>query len=311
VSDAGGRISFYLYIATLPSAAQQTPIAGIELAGDGSAICQINLTSAGKLTINDGVVTTLATGSATLTTGVWYRISFASVVTSGSVNTLKLWKDGVLDATATNVSMLTGGVDVFFGGAGNSASVRYSDIYVDDSSSLTDPGDIWVTAKRPVSNGSLNELTTQIGAGGSGYGTGHAPQVNERALSTANGWSISNAAKKTEEYTIEGKAVGDVDISTKAIVDFMGWIHAKVASASTGNIIVAGVATNLSLTTAYATYKKIAGSTTYPTGNTDIGMDTNAVNQLFSLAECGIVVAYTAATPVTARPITSDTVFFN
>ncbi|WP_323162301.1 hypothetical protein, partial [Pseudomonas fluorescens] len=80
---------------------------------------------------------------------------------------------------------------------------------VDDSSALTDPGNIWVAAKRPNANGTTNGFTTQIGSGGSGYGSGHSPQVNERALSTTNGWSMVGAgAAVTEEYNIESKSTG-------------------------------------------------------------------------------------------------------
>ncbi len=65
----------------------------------------------------------------------------------------------------------------------------FDDIYVDNGSDLSDPGNVHVTAKRPGSNGLSNGFATQIGSGGSGFGSGHAPQVNERPLSNTNGWS--------------------------------------------------------------------------------------------------------------------------
>src|SRR5262249_48208692 len=100
---------------------------------------------------------------------------------------------------------------------------------------------------------------------------------------------------QTEEYSIESSSTGDIDISTATVVDYMGWVYTKVASASTGNIIVGGTTSNISVTTNYKMFTQAKGSTTYPAGNTDIGMDTNNINQLFILAECGIMVAYTLA----------------
>jgi hypothetical protein len=179
--------------------------------------------------------------------------------------------------------------------------MRGSDFYVDSSTAMTDPGNILVTAKRPVSNGTTNQFTTQVGASGSGYGSGHTPQVNERPLSNVNAWSISTAAKQTEEYTIEAASVGDIDISSATIVDYMGWIDAKEASTANSpvaHIIVGSVATAITLTTTNKFFTHVAGSTTYPTGGTDIGMDGQYTTtaHIFTLNECGIVFAYIPAT---------------
>src|SRR6185436_9856514 len=127
--------------------------------------------------------------------------------------------------------------------------LRSSDHYVDSSASLTDTGNIWVTAKRPNANGTTNGFTTQIGSGGSGYGTGHSPQVNERVLSTTNGWSMVGAGSAvTEEYNIESAAAGDIDISSANYVDVMGWVYASSLVNETASIIVNGVSSNISLT---------------------------------------------------------------
>ena len=156
---------------------------------------------------------------------------------------------------------------------GRSAAIRprcpsgIDDLYVDSGTTLDDPGDIRVAAKRPVANGAVNQFTTQIGSGGSGYGSGHAPQVNERPLNTANGWSISTTTKATEDYNVEGRAAGDVDLSGATIVDYMGWINATEASTSNSpvtHIIVNGTATAKTLTTSYAMYTQFARSSIYP-----------------------------------------------
>lgn len=296
ITPAGTRISFRLYIVALPTGTKG--IMAYTGAAGGTTRISIKLTSAGVLQLWNGDTTAqIGSNGSTLATGQWYRISFATVLTSTTVNQFRLFVEGNLDISVSNASIASTSVsDLVFGNKSVSGDAtfnfRVSDIYADDSTALTDPGNIYVTAKRPFANGSLNEWTTQIGAGGSGYGSGHAPQVNERALSTTNGWSITNAAKKTEEYSIEGITAGDFNLTGAAILDFLGWVSAKVASASTGNIIVAGVATNISVTTSFTYFEKVAGSQTYPAGNTDIGMDTNTVNQLFSLAECGIIIAF-------------------
>jgi len=294
LADAGSRYSFYFYIVAMPTSTKE--LAGIWTASAGAKRAGLMLTSAGVLQLF-GNASQIGTDGSTLSTGQWYRLSVAFVLTALNDNEFRVFVDGVLDISVTDGAVDTSASVLGFNRNVTDATydVRFSDIYVDNSASLTDTGDIWVTAKRPNANGTLNEWTTQIGAGGSGYGTGHSPQVNERALDTANGWSFQDAALKTEEYTIESVSTGDIDITGATIIDYMGWVYAKVASNSTGNIIVAGTATNKSITTAYGMFTQAAGSTTYPSGGDAIGMNTNTVNQLFSLAECGIMIAYTPA----------------
>lgn len=303
VADSGSRISFYIYINALPSATAS--VLALRDGFNGSA--NIKLTSGGVLQLWNASTAQIGSNGSTLSTGTWYRVSLAYTITDTTHNRFELFVNGISDISVTNATITTVNADRFYLGnvsANSTLDIRTSDHYVDNSSSLTDTGNIWVTAKRPNASGASNQFITQIGSGGSGYGTGHSPQVNERALSTTNGWSIQNASTQTEEYSIESAATGDIDISAATIVDYEGWISAKVGSASTGNIIVNGATTNKSVTTSYAMYTKIAGSTTYPSGNTAIGIDTNSVNQLFSLAEAGVLIAYIPATPLPTIPTT-------
>jgi concanavalin A-like lectin/glucanase superfamily protein len=311
MADAGRRMTFRFRTTVIPSAG--VTFMTVQNSG-GSAVFQLLLTAAGNLQITaPGGGSTQ--GSTTLAVNTWYRIAFAFTVTSPTVYAVRLYIEGKLEAVIPVTGTLTNtGCDrLQFGNTTNSGTGNYfyfDDIFVDDGTDLGDPGNIIITCKRPIANGALNEWTTQIGSGGSGVGTGHAPQVNERPLSTLNGWSITNAAKKTEVYTIEGAAAGDLDITPAkySIVDYMGWVSAKVGVANTGNIIVNGVATNINLTTAYLAYFKAAGATTYPSGTSAIGMDTNTINALFSLAECGIMVALVSnvAAAATDAPTTSE-----
>lgn len=289
-SDAGGRVDKWVYFNTLPTGT--VSFLGLEQAGDGLEVNSLQITSVGglKLSITGG------TGG-TVSSGAWHRITFDWVITSTTVNTFKVYLDGSLVITDTNVSITnTASADVFFGNINADATMdlRISDVYIDNSSALTDPGTIWVTAKRTFSNGTTNGYTTQIGSGGSGYGTGHAPQVNERPNSDTNGWSMIGAGSAiTEEYNIESVSQGDINITGATIVDYMGWIRTSALVSETGNIIVNGVSTNITIPTTTAFITKIAGSTTYPAGTgSDIGEITSTTLTTVSLYEAGIIVAY-------------------
>ncbi len=297
VADAGGRLSFYLYLAVLPNA--NSRILGIR---DNSAliVAGLWLTSTGVLKLQNATPTQIGTDGATLATGTWYRISIAYTIASTSVNRFELFVDGVSSISITNATLINiVSNNLIWGNASSNSALdmRMSDFYVDNSNSLTDTGNVWVTAKRPVSDGTAIEFTTQVGVGGSGYGSGHTPQVNERPLSVTNGWSISTTTRKTEEYTIEAKGVGDIDISNATIVDYMGWISAGVDSTSDSPVhrmMLGGTLTAKTMTTSPDVYLQMGGSSTYPTGGTDIGMDAQYTTNphVTSLYECGIVVAY-------------------
>lgn len=292
-SDSGTRISLYVYIAALPTADDFL----FSIQSSSVDILQLFITPSGVLQIKKDLTTQIGSNGSTLSTGTWYRISLAYKITNTTVNRFELFVNGISNISITNATISAVGTDRLLFGSFNSNSTfstRVSDIYVDNSISLTDPGDIWVTAKRPNANGTTNGFTTQIGAGGSGYGTGHSPQVNERALSTANGWSMVGAGSAvTEQYNIEAKSAGDTDISTGTVIDYMGWLSAQALIAAGANITVNGISTAISLTTAATIFTKTASSTTYPEGTgADIGIITDTTLTTVSLYETGIIVAY-------------------
>lgn len=301
VADVGGRSSQWFYFNALPGATGT--ILTLTQTGAGTPTIRIRITTAGLLQLWDSAAQRGSNGSHTISTGSWFRISWAWVISSTSVNQVRIWVGGALDITTSNVTITTvTSTDYVIGNGSGDASLdmRTSDHYIDNNTNLLDPGNIWVTAKRPFNSGTTNGFTTQVGAGGSGYGLGHAPQVNERALSTTNGWSLNTSSAVTEEYTIEGPGDGDMAIGT--IVDFMGWIDGASTLAETSQIIVAGVSSNISTTSSATIFKKIAGSTIYPVGGTDIGMISAAVSTTYSLYECGIVIAFIPA-PIVGKPI--------
>ena len=243
-----------------------------------------------------------------LAINTWYRISFSYYITNTTTFQGKIYINGILDSTANAGTLTRTGSDNFVlglasGGRGNNINYYFDDIYVAtggaSSSSQPDPGNILVTAKRPNANGTTNNFNTQIGSGGSGYGSGHSPQVNEQPLNTANGWSIIGAGSAvTEEYNVENAATGDVNITGVTIVDYVGWLYTNAVLSETAKMIVNGVSTNISIpANANTMFQVAAGSTTYPAGSgSDIGETTDTTVTTVSLYECGIIIAYTPST---------------
>ena len=294
LSDAGSRISFYIYFNVLP-----TPGASVlfQLVNASNAtVVDFLMLATGVIRLRNGASTQIGTNGAALSAGQWYRISLAYTITSTTVNRFELFVNGISSISITNATLtnITTNALRIANFNANGVDFRTSDHYIDNSSSLTDPGNIWVTAKRPVSNGTTNGFTTQIGAGGSGYGSGHSPQVNERPLSTTNGWSMVGAGSAViEEYNIEGQSAGDINITGATIVDWVGWASMKTLVAETVQMIIDGANVAQAITTTIKLYTKIKGSATYPAGTgADIGVTTDTSLTTVSLYECGIIVAY-------------------
>jgi len=292
VADSGTRISVYVRISSLPSVGRSIILIG----GGGEDIIKLQMQASGIMRIRDGNDVTIGTSGITLSINTWYRIALCYVITSAAVWQIKTYIDGVLDINLDSTATLGFTGSANFTISYSSEADKYLNVqhvYIDNGSDLTDPGDIRVTAKRPNANGTTNGFTTQIGAGGSGYGSGHSPQVNERALSVTNGWSMVGAGSAvTEEYAIENTSTGDVNIASKPLVDFVGWVYASSLVNETAQIKVAGSSSNISLTNTNTMFTKVAGSTTYPAGGTDIGIITSTDLTTVSLYEAGIMCAY-------------------
>lgn len=296
--DAGGRISFYIRFSAV-SPGQTSQFFSVFTSGFALNVFEIALTTGNNLAILDKNFAPQATGATVIAPNTDYRISIVYKITSASVNSIKLFINGASEATATNITVVTGS-NISAIGLNEplvAMTANVAHVYADNSTVSADPGDIHVTAKRPISNGTTNGFTTRIGSGGSGVGTGHAPQVNERPQSDTNGWSVVAAGSAiTEEYNIESISAGDIDITGATIVDYEGWVRSKALISETGNIIVNGVSSNIALTSTTTYFTKFAGSTTYPAGTgADIGEISATTATTVSLYEAGIIVAYIPA----------------
>lgn len=306
IADAGGTPSVWFYMNALPNAVCNI---GAIVTSGGVSGATLRVTPAGVIQLWRGNISQSGADGPTLSTGQWYLIQFAFTITSATVNSYRVFvfnADGVTSAgtiTVNNVASSTTGIDRLKWGinvADTTFDIRTSDHYADKDSSLTSPGNVWVTAKRAFSNGTLNQLTTQVGAGGSSYGTGHAPQVNERPLSLTNAWSkLTAAAALTEEFNLELLAQGDFDLTGSTILGVLGWVSAKSAASQTGQIVVDGQTNNISLTSTNTVFQFMSANQTYPAGTgTDIGIITDAVSSTtVTLNECGCMIAFIPAPP--------------
>ena len=155
------------------------------------------------------------------------RISLAWNVVSSTNFTIKIWFDGLLEVTATQADFTLGS-----GGAANTSigtgatnemprGVYMWDIYTDDDSSLTDPGDIYVTAKLP-SKLNTNNFDTLGGSGTNRY-----DRVSERPLSETNYIQHAAVSDVQENFGIQGELEGDTNLCGAQIIARAAWAVAK------------------------------------------------------------------------------------
>ena len=298
LADAGRRVSFYYRFDRAPDA--KTGVLRF-LQGANSLVFTISLGTDGTISITP-VGATEVTGATVLSANAWNRIAISYTITDTTHFRFDFYVNGTLQGSATAGTMTrvtTSKIELYASAAaGNDFNAWFDDIYIDDGSDYSDPGNILVTAKRPVADGTAVEFTTQIGSGGSGYGSGHSPQVNEQPLSTTNGWSLSTTTKKTEEYNIEAASAGDENLTGKTIVGIACWVYAKESTTSNSpvsNLVNDGTETAITLTTTAALYRAYKAQASYPAGTgKDIGMTGQYTTTAgtYSLYECGILVAY-------------------
>ncbi len=266
----------------------------------GLGVFSFGITGATKVLRLNVIGVGVTSGSTALNANQWYRITLSYVITNSTTYTVKAYLDGVLEITVSNTGTLTRtGTDRISIGAdsalGASQQVWIDDLSIDNGTDSADPGttnvnSLRVTNKRPFANGTTNGFTTQIGSGNSGYGSGHADEVNEQPLSTTNGWSMVGAGSAvTEEYTLEASTAGDFSLAGYRIIGKLGWIYASSLSSETGQIVADGAATNISLTSTNTLFTKAVTSQTYPVGGTDIGIVTSTDLTTVSLYEAGML----------------------
>ena len=295
LADAGRRISFYFRFDAAPS--NDSAFLALRTSG-GSTVFLLNLTSARKLKATPTGVTSV-TGTAVLSTNTWYRISVGYHITNTTTFVFNVYVDGgAADVTVNSGTMTTTGTDALRFAAstplGANQNEWVSDIYVDDGSDDSDPGDIRVTAKRPNANGATNSFDTTTSTTNSGYGTGNSIYVNERALATTGARRHNaNNSTATENFAIENAATGDVDLTGLSVYGYMTWVQAS--GVSTDKIWDNGstFAPSPSNFGTAAVKWHATTTTTYPSNSATCGMDRPSNSSTDAiLNECGVIFAY-------------------
>lgn len=223
-SDSGGCISGRVNFPSVTPAVT-VPVLVIANSG-GTAVWQLRLKTNSTLDVNP-VGGTPVSGTTVIKANKWYRFSMSWVATSTTVFEIRIFIDGVLEATAKNSGTLTGvGASIarfVSNGTAGANWVQYMDeMYVDDRIDLSDTGNIGVTAKLPNAN-NTNNFNTAVGAAPANRWT----NVNERPDSTTNGWEETTVTATQENYGIESAKQGDYDITNFNLVARMAWISSK------------------------------------------------------------------------------------
>lgn len=294
------RISFRFRYDSVPS--QNVPIIRIyDTNGNQGRIFGLYLipSGAGVLVSYYDENSVLTDGTTVLLANTWYRISFGFDLVGANSNSCKIYADGNEEVSVTGqfTNARTTATGYSFGwneAPGANKKCWFDQIYIDDGTDLSDPGDIEVTAKLPGTVNANNFDTT----GGTGA-------VNERPLSETNYKLQAASSQVRQNYAIEARDSGDADLSSAEIIGYMGWLWAKEAAVSgTPKITVNGLDYALALTTSPALYRQCAQDGDYPVMPETIGMVSSGTADDTTLYEAGMVVAFipAAANVTTVTP---------
>lgn len=299
IADTGRRLSFWLYIEQLPSQLSVVLATGQSANVGGPSIA---ITTAGKLRITrDGASGLSAESTTTLSTGVFYRVTLSWWITSTTVNDHKLYINGVEETACRTTNATYNTINntrlVLTGSASNNLICYVDSIYLDDGNDLGDPGNILCTAKQP--NGDTTVGWDTFPGGDPGAGSRYT-LVNERPIQTgATSPSLEQVAsgQANAVFTLQSTAQGDVNISGKTQVGYMGWVfaHRDSGSAGTPAIITNNVFDGVTLdssTPAGILNGVPVTSATYPSHANGIGMRSSGAGSDTHLMDCGVIIAY-------------------
>jgi hypothetical protein len=287
LADAGRRISFYFRYSATPAASVNI----LRLLTSANS----HITQAGKgavtLTSTNNIMLYGVSGSTPLSPNTWYRATLAYTISSTTVNEFRLYLNGTLELSRSNLALSTTGTSNFQMGwvgttQGTGKVCNFDDIYIDDVADMSDPGDVRVTAKLPAGD-TVSTFGTAVG-NNPPFGS-RFTNVNERPLNSANGW-LSSGAGQSERYILQGIAAGDVDVSQFVQLGYTGWIYAKRTTAGTENMVVNGTVAAKNLTTSAAIYTQTVSGAGYPSSAAGIGLDASASG--VTLYEGGALIAY-------------------
>ena len=197
---------------------------------------QLSLRKTGEIELYTGSLQIGSPGPI-LSFDTWYRISVCYKMTASNINEFRLYIDGSLSITGSNITLVFDNRFArFFVGFmspfGTSRVMNFDDLYIDDDDSLLDTGDVRVTAKLPSSD-STNNFETAIGNNPSD----RWDNVDERPLSLSNGWrNTSGPWPVDENYGIQSSSTGDVDLSS-----YIGLYPSNLPSVGIRNNYIGGL----------------------------------------------------------------------
>ena len=310
-NDSGRRISLYINFASFPSSGVEFD--GVDTSGGGSIILGGCISSTGVLSMCTNGSTQIGSNGPTLSTNTWYRIDFSYTITSTTNYSFKMYVNG---SPSTSYSQTSGGTpleatgtsDLYIGwdstSIGSSDVMHIQDVYVDSGTDLSDPGNVHVTAKLPIANGTTDSFATKTGTPTGDTicqdGSTNCEYVNERPLNTA---ALLGGARTTQEsFTIQGPTKGDVNIAGDNYIADEAWIDTEEQQTGcTGATIInngTSIALPTAISTSYQMETNIANNSTYPYVNTAVGERscTNTGTHAVNLAEAGMQIAYVAPT---------------
>ncbi len=297
LSDAGRRISFRVRFDTTPAAGGA--LINLTQAG-GNNVFNLVLTTGLKLTLTP-VGATAVTGATVLATNTWYRITISYTITNTTTYRFDVFINGAYEATV-NAGTLTNVTSSTFrctaaATFGANVNVWFDDIYIDDGSDYSDPGNIIVTPKLPNANGTSVTFDTTTTTTNSGYGTGNSIYLNQRPLLTTGARRQNGVGTASDRYTIESATTGDLNLTGYTQIGYMAW--ANCSGVSTDQMYKNGSAVtpdNATISTAI-NYWSASTTATYPSSADAIGMNRGTGSATDAiLNECGIVIAAIANT---------------
>lgn len=221
ISLTAGRISIWLYAGSNSGASGIWDVLALNV-GQSTAF-RLAQTSGNLWQLYDFTTARGASYDMSGHVGQWVNIVWAYSRTSSSVNENRVWVNGTLVINESNVTWTSApnvNNHLGFGSGlttGSADAEAYVDnIYIDDDTSLTFPGDIRVTAKLPDTVNTAG-FDTNVGTGA----------VNERPLSVTNGKQHAANSDVQQNYTLQTISAGDVDITGATLLGHTGWLYGK------------------------------------------------------------------------------------
>lgn len=239
------------------------------------------------------------TGTHYMQINTFHRIAVAYNFNGANNLSVKVYLDGVLDISATG--QLTNGrtrannLGISGSSFGQQNHIRIAHLYIDDGADLSDPGNVHCTAKRPAGIYNGNWATH-----------GGSSAVDERPLNETNYIADLTGVAARQDYYLQNRNAGDVDLTDKSLLGYMGWIWAKQdVVGGSPKLLLNGWDNvyDVSLTTSPAARFKTITSPDYPSDSDGIGMLSATSGFSTYLYECGVVVAYLAGEETSPRKV--------